>query len=252
MIERDDVDRIAVVRLSHGKVNALDLDLVTAIRDTFLELETSEHQAVVFTGTGRSYCAGVDLTRIAAGDSGYARDFLKVLSESFAAVFNLGKPVVAAVNGHAIAGGCVFVNACDRRLMAEGTGRIGVTELLAGVPFPTTALEIMRFAVGPARTPDLVFTGRTCLPAEALEVGLVDEVVPADELTERAVALARRLATEIPSATFQLTKRQLHQDANDRIARLRTVDDPQALAIWESAETRQWIGDFMKRVTASK
>jgi enoyl-CoA hydratase len=249
MIERDDVDKIAVVRLAHGKVNALDLDLVTAIRDTFRELETSDHQAVVFTGTGRSYCAGVDLTRIAAGDPGYAREFLEVLSESFAAVFDLGKPVVGAINGHAIAGGCVFASACDRRLMADGTGRIGVTELLAGVPFPTTALEVLRFAVGPARTPDLVLTGRTCLPAEALAVGLVDEIVAADDLLEHAVSVARRLADDIPAATFRLTKRQLHQDANDRIARLRGEDDPRALAIWESAETRQWVSDFMTRVT---
>jgi enoyl-CoA hydratase len=249
VIERDDVDRVAVVRLSHGKVNALDLDLVTAIRDTFRELESSDHVAVVFTGTGRSFCAGVDLTRIAAGDAGYAREFLTVLSESFAAVFNLGKPVVGAINGHAIAGGCVFANACDRRLMADGPGRIGVTELLAGVPFPTTALEIMRFAVGSARTPDLVFTGRTCLPAEALAVGLVDEIVPTDELLDRAVALARQLSTDIPAATFRMTKRQLHQDANDRITRLRDADDPQAVAIWESPETRRWIADFMKRVT---
>lgn len=249
MIERDDVDTVAVVRLNHGKVNALDLDLVTAIRDTFLGLETSDHEAVVLTGTGRSFCAGVDLTRIAAGDAGYARTFLQVLSESFAAVFNLGKPVVGAINGHAIAGGCVFANACDRRLMADGSGRIGVTELLAGVPFPTTALEILRFAVGPARTSDLVLTGRTCLPDEALDVGLIDEIVAADELTERAVSLARRLASDIPPATFRLTKQQLHRDAGERIARLRAADDPQVVAIWESPATRQWVSDFLQRVT---
>ena len=93
----------------------------------------------------------------------------------FRAVFDHPRPLVAAVNGHAIAGGCVIAAGCDYRFMSAGT--IGVTELLVGVPFPATALEAIRYVVGP-RTAALVLTGKTLRPEEAQAVGLVDEVVP--------------------------------------------------------------------------
>ena len=105
---------------------------------------------------------------------GYLDEFLPALSEAFLAVFDCPVPVIAAVNGHAIAGGCVLACACDHRVMNQGHGRIGVTELLVGVPFPITALEILRFAVGTRRLSELACFGRTYRAAEAVGLGLVD------------------------------------------------------------------------------
>jgi enoyl-CoA hydratase len=249
VIELDDVDGVALVRLSHGKVNALDLELVAAIADRFTELATSPHRAVVFTGTGSSFSAGVDLWRVLAGDAGYLEAFIPALVRAFRAVFAVPKPVVAAVNGHAIAGGCVLVCACDLRLMAAGSGRIGVSELRAGVPFPAAALEILRYAVGPARLNRLVLSGRTVTAAEAAAVGLVDEVVPPDELVDRACAAARELADTIPPDTFALTKRRLRREANERIDRLAPGDDPGATELWLRRVGDGWIREYMQRIT---
>ena len=171
MIERETVDRVVIVRLAHGSVNAIDIELAAAIRDTFTALAEGPHVGVVLTGTGGAFSAGVDLRRLVSEGADYARSFVPVLVEAFEAVFNVEKPVVAAVNGHAIAGGCVLVCACDRRLMADGPGRIGVTELLAGVPFPRVALEILKFAVGASRATGLVLKGTTCEPAGCLGRG---------------------------------------------------------------------------------
>src|SRR5262245_14622366 len=156
--------------MRHGKVNALDLELLLALRDTFAGLRDA--RAVVLTGAGRSFSAGVDLRRLLDGGATYTAEFLPALQSACRALFEHPRPVVAAVNGHAIAGGCVLVAACDRRIMAAGT--IGVTELAVGVPFPTVPLEVLRHAVGPA-TADLVLTARTMTPEQALAVGLVDE-----------------------------------------------------------------------------
>ena len=93
--------------------------------------------------------------------------------------------MVAAVNGHAIAGGCVIARAADARLMAEGAGRIGVPELLVGVPFPAAALEVVRFAVPREKVQSLIYTGRTLSAEEALGAGLVDEVVAPGALLAR-------------------------------------------------------------------
>jgi enoyl-CoA hydratase len=196
---------VAVVRLDHGKVNALDLDLLRAITATMAEL--AEAPAVVLTGSRTVFSAGVDLRQIMAGGVPYVRAFLPALSAAFLAVFDQPRPVVAAVNGHALAGGCVLAAAGDLRLMSGGT--IGLTELLVGVPFPITPLEIMRYAAGPAAGL-LALTGRALDPAEARRIGLVDAVVePADLLAEacrRATDLAR-----IPAAAYALTKEQLHR-----------------------------------------
>ncbi|MBG0561523.1 enoyl-CoA hydratase/isomerase family protein [Actinoplanes aureus] len=232
MIERDEIDGVAVVRLAHGKVNALDVELLHEIADVFTSLAGTLHPAVVLTGAGRSFSAGVDLWRVIDGGAGYVDAFLPALSDALLAVFTLGKPVVAAINGHAIAGGAILACAADHRLMADTGGRIGVSEVLVGVPFPPVPLEIARFALGETRARAAVISGRAFEPAEAVEAGFADEIVPASTLLPAAVAAARRLATDIPADTFKLTKHQLRLPVHDRLARDRPVYDVRVRDLW--------------------
>jgi enoyl-CoA hydratase len=95
----------------------------------------------------------------------------------FAALFSFPKPVVAAINGHAIAGGCVLACTCDKRLMGHEVGTIGVTELLVGFPFPALALEIMRSVTPPHYFEDVICGAATYAPSAGVARGLVDEVV---------------------------------------------------------------------------
>lgn len=250
MIVRDDQDGIAVVRLAHGPVNALDLELVTAIIETFTELATSDHRAVVFTGTGRAFSAGVDLWRIVDGGPEYVDRYLAALSESFEAVFTIGKPVVGALNGHAIAGGCILASGCDYRIMSAG--RIGVPELLVGVPFPMSGLEILIDAIGEQRARRLVLTGATHEAPQALELGLVDEVVPADRLLETALATAQRLAAMTPADTFRFTKHLLRLAATEGLARHRAAEDPQTLQLWQARAADGTVRDYMERTVTRR
>jgi enoyl-CoA hydratase len=252
VIERDEVDGVAVVRLAHGAVNALDLDLLRAITRTFEELDRDEHLGIVFTGAGRAFSAGVNLWHIAEGEPSYLEAFLPALVTAFETVFNTGKPVVAAVNGHAIAGGCIFAACCDRRIMADAAGRIGVSELLVGVPFPTAALEILGYAVGAQELRRAVFSGGTWEPARALERGLVDEVVPPAHLLERAVRAARQLGTSVPPDTYRLTKQQLQQEVNERIARYWPAHEPEVTRLWRARVRDGGIRSYMEQVTARR
>jgi enoyl-CoA hydratase len=249
MLERTDDGRVAVVRLAHGPVNALDLDLLGAITDTFRDLDRGDHEAIVLTGTGKAFCAGVDLWRIVEGGPAYVEAFLPALVTAFETVFTTGKPVVAALNGHAIAGGAIFAAACDRRVMAAGKGRIGVSELLVGVPFPAAALQILRYAVGEQTQRDLVLTGVTHEPDEALRRGLVDEVVPADQALSHAVAAAHQLGTLIPPDTFRLTKNQLRRDTMERMTRDWPAERAEVARLWSARVTDGWIRAYMERVT---
>jgi enoyl-CoA hydratase len=168
------------------------------------------------------------------------------LSQAFHAVFFFPKPVIAAVNGHAIAGGCVLAAAADRRLMARGAGRIGVTELLVGVPFPPMAFEIMRFVAAPRFFHEIMFTGATYAPDQGLERGLVDELVEPADLGARAIAEAERLARLSPAA-FALTKRQSRQLVHDELERNGSAFDLAAGEIWTAAETMARVRDYVAR-----
>ncbi|TVT56322.1 enoyl-CoA hydratase/isomerase family protein [Amycolatopsis rhizosphaerae] len=249
MTEVEVVGGVAVVRLAHGKVNALDTELCRAIERTMRELDGREGvRSVVVTGAGRAFSAGVDLRRVVDGGAAYVAEFLPALSGAFRAVFDLGKPVVAAVNGHAIAGGCVLAAACDHRIMATGTGVVGVPELRVGVPFPETALEIMRFTLGPVRARQTIFDGTNHDPEAALALGLVDELCAPDALLDRAVAVAEELATAFPADTFRYTKAQVRREVHERLDGL---TESELGALWTAAATDGRIQAFLDRTIGS-
>jgi enoyl-CoA hydratase len=236
--------QITVLELAHGKANALDLELMEALVARLDEVERSTARALVLRGSGRIFSAGVDLVRLLDGGPGYVDAFVRSLGVGLERLFAFPRPVIAAVNGHAIAGGCVLAAAADRRLMADGKGRIGIPELKVGVPFPSEPLEVMRFAV-PATVERLVYGGATLLPREALQIGLVDEVVPAEELDARALRVAGSMAAIEPSA-FRLSKRALRAPALERMRRER--DDDEVRRCWSSAET---LGAIRRYVEAT-
>jgi enoyl-CoA hydratase len=245
MIERTLHEGILTLRLAHGKASALDVELLDALLRE-LEGAADEARAIILTGTGSIFSAGVDLFRLTREGADYVRRFLPLLSRVVRALFAFPRPVVAAANGHAIAGGCILVLAADARLMAEGGGRIGVPELLVGVPFPAAALEVVRFAVPRDRVQSLVYTGRTLQPQEALAAGLLDEVVAPAELLPRAQEVARQLAL-IPPEVYRLTKQYLRAEALERIDRAGEPNDRAALEVWSAAQTHDHIREYLRR-----
>lgn len=250
MIERDDKDGIVTLRLAHGKASALDAELLEALDAALDEAERSSARALVLTGTGSIFSAGVDLFRLTNDGAPYVERFYPVLVSAVRRLFGFPRPVVAAINGHAIAGGCILAQACDSRLMAAGKGRIGVPELLVGVPFPPLVLEVLRFAAPPQHLQQIVYSGQTFLPEEALAKGLLDEVVEADSLASRAHELASKLAS-IHTGSFRLTKAQLRSEAIERAERARSIDE-EGRAIWSAAETHGQIREYLARTVGKK
>ncbi len=232
-------DGIVVLRLAHGRVNALDIDLLEAIIVACGEL--ADAPAVVITGDGSSFSAGVDLRRILNSDAAETEYFLDTLSRALLTVFTHPRPVVAAVNGHAIAGGCVLAVATDVRLMCGGS--MGLTEVKVGVAFPTAALEIVRHAAG-RQAQSLILSGRLLEPAEAVDVGLVDRIADPADLLDAALAEARVLA-QIPTETYEITKRQLHAPAMAAIAREYEIYDASVARTWTSDRGRSAMSAFL-------
>ncbi len=244
MIELTHQDGVAVLRMADGKANAMSLESCELLTARFEELDAASARAIIITGQGRIFSAGVDLVRLLDGGVPYIRKFLPALCNMLAAVFSCRKPVVAALNGHAIAGGCVLACAADRRLMAQEAGRVGVTELLVGVPFPPIALEIMRCATAPEYFSDVLFSAATYAPADAIKRGLIDEIVDPGVLLEQALARANALAA-LPPAAFAVTKRQIRQAALERAK----LDPSQAEMeeLWTAPETLARIREYVSR-----
>jgi enoyl-CoA hydratase len=200
----------------------------------------------VITGRGSIFSAGADLPTIVAGGAEYVRRFLPPMISLFEQLAIFPKPLVAAVNGHAIAGGAILMLACDQRILANGDARIGLTEILVGVEFPAWALEIARFATPPQHFPTLIGTGRTWPPDEAFARGLVDELVEPDRLLDRAVQIASELATISP-ATYTATKIAVRQPLIDAARRQAALSDAAIIEKWCSPEVLKCIGDFAAR-----
>jgi enoyl-CoA hydratase len=241
VLEIQTVGTVRVLALASGRVNALDVELLEEMTLAFRDLQRSGADALVVTGAGRVFSAGVDLNRVVDGGADYTDRLVPALSEAFEAVFCYPGPTVAAINGAAIAGGCVLACACDRRLITPDA-QIGASEVRVGVPFPAAALEVLRYACG-NHAEEVLLGGRLYRGAEAIASGLAHRVV-AEDLIEAAVAEAADLG-EISVDAYRHTKGQLRTLA---LARLSQADDidREVRQLWGAAQTQRRIAAYLE------
>lgn len=185
-------DGVAVLRLDRPKMNALNADLQRRIGVAARECAAREDiAAVVLTGGDRVFAAGADIKEMV--DLGYPEMVARsaALQDAFTAVARIPKPVVAAVQGYALGGGCELALCADLRI-AAADATFGQPEILLGIIPGAGGTQRLARLVGPSRAKELIFTGRFVGAAEALAIGLVDRVVAAEEVLPTAMAWARQ------------------------------------------------------------
>lgn len=246
MFEVRNENDIAVLTLRHGKANALDVEFCKALKKEFRRLAKSDARAVIITSEGKIFSAGVDLPRAVEGGRKYLRDLVLALDEMYEEIFLFPKPVIAAINGHAIAGGCVLACCADYRVLAQSAGRMGVTELLVGVPFPPFAFEVLRATTSPMHFPKFTATGETFDTESALANGFADEAVSADRLMPRAIEKAQQLAA-IRAEAFVVNKRHVRATAQQILKNDRGRLAKQIMKVWEAKETAENIRAYVAR-----
>jgi enoyl-CoA hydratase len=250
MIERGLAGNILTIRLAHGKASALDLELCQELqREVEAAAESPDIRALIITGTGSIFSAGVDLPRMINSGKEYTQNFVEALDAVLRALFLFPKPAVVAANGHAIAGGAIIAFACDYRLMSGG--RIGVPEALVGVPFPPLALEIVRFAVPRQHLQPMLYLAKTIEAAEAKSIGIIDEVVSSDNLLNRAMEIARQLADLTPD-DFRLTKRQIREPFLRDAAEIARVSAGEIAAQWADPATHEHIKAYLAKTIGKR
>jgi enoyl-CoA hydratase len=216
-------DGVALLRIARPPVNALDLELVQAITRGVGAVTESDARALVLTGDGPCFSAGVDTKIAPTYDARQRRDAINAINQLVATICSASLPVVAAINGHAMGGGLVIALACDLRLTARGEQKLALNEVAAGVPFPAGPLAVVRAELDPSVMRDLCLTGRTVGADEARALHVVDEILEPQELLDRARERALELAG-LPA--YPLVKAQVRAPLIAELQLIATRDDP--------------------------
>jgi len=232
-------DEIAILRLTRPPVNQLDSVFLEELEDAVSDLDArSDWRALIVTGNERLFCAGVDLKALPDLNVDQQDRLVTALNRLYTRLFGLSRPTVAAIDGHAIAGGFILALCCDRRIATDTPAVFGLTEVRVGVAFPVSALEIARAELEAAAFRRVVMFGDTFAQDEAIAMGAIDEIVDGGQLMDHAIDCARGLS-EIPPGGYATVKRQVRAPALALMrGALDEASEPQ-LGGWVSEEARE-------------
>ncbi len=232
------MEPIATLRLEGGKANAMSSALLDTIERTIDDFERGSASAAVLTGYERFFSAGLALPSLIDLDRPAMRAFIERFARSMMRVYACEKPIIAAINGHAIAGGCVLALMCDRRIIVDDPAvRIGLNEAQLGIGLPAVVIEPLRAQVPATSLVPIALEGKLFAPADAVAIGLAHAMVPVGDLMTLATAQASVLAAN-PSVAVGQIKRALRSPVIDAIARTSAVETERWLDSWFAPEAR--------------
>ena len=239
------------LQLNRPPVNALSPDLITALLRAVEVAPQEGQRALVLSGSPGIFSAGLDVPVLLKLD----RPSMDIVWHDFYALMGALAsspiPVAAAITGHAPAGGTVLALFCDWRVAAEGDSKIGLSEVQVGLPLPPVILSALRRLVGSRRAERLAVTGLLVSPAEAAVLGLVDEVVPADQVVDRALKWCQDLLV-LPRAAMDLTRRQARADLVGQFARDIDHELAEVCSWWWGQETQAALHRMLERLAVKK
>lgn len=231
-------DHLALITLDRGRSNALNREMITELNDMMNSISADQNIAgVIITGKENFFSAGLDLIELYGYSEEEAESFWHLFLDFTANITAFRKPLVAAINGHSPAGGCVIALACDYRIMSEGKAIIGLNEVPVGIIVPGSIFSLYSFWIGTAHATRSLLEGKLFSPEEALKIGLVDELInPESILTAAERKIRKYMAME--RNTWEQSKLNIRKDL---IAATR-ANQTEALAImlkqWWAPTTR--------------
>jgi len=205
-------DRLALITLNRGKSNALNGEMITELTDMLHNIANDSNiGGVIITGRENFFSAGLDLIELYGYNEEEAKSFWNLFLNFVAKITAFQKPLVAAINGHSPAGGCVIALACDARVMAEGKYIIGLNEVPVGIIVPESIFNLYAFWLGKAHASRSLLEGKLFSPEEALQIGLVDELVNPDSIMTAAERRIRKYMALEPN-TWQQSKLNIRKE----------------------------------------
>ena len=235
---------VVILTLDRPRANAFSPELVADLSDAVSAC--ADACAIVFASSSeRIFSGGWDLTIVSALSRPEMGRFLAAYTDLIRRIFTHDRPVVAAISGHAIAGGLIFAAAADERIAAEGEARLGLSEVALAVPIPRPLFELFRYLLGDRGAERLAASGENLPVDRAAAIGLIDEIVMPDELVDYSVGRAYVLG-ERPRAAHAEIKRQGRADAIRRFDASR--DDDPVLDYWFEPAARERIAGLVEKL----
>ncbi len=240
-------DGIGTVTINRPEVmNALNIEVFEELYRMFTEIENDpDIRAVILTGAGKAFVAGVDIREMKDNDSKSIRKFIKIARRAGDAVYNLSKPVIAAVNGYAFGGGNELALVCDLRIASENA-RFGQQEINLGIVPGGGAIQRLTRLVGLTRAKELVYFGEVIDAQTALEIGFINKVVPADKLMDEARAWAQKLLGK-SSVALSYAKKAFQAGADMDLAAGLDLDESYFARCFDTEDQKEGMQAFVER-----
>ena len=236
-IEIKKKNELAILTLSRGKVNALNDEVVRQMQTAFNSLENDPNiKAVILTGRGKFFTFGFDIPKFLSYSKEEFIDYLIHFTNLYMSIFLYPKPVIAALNGHTIAGGCMLALACDNRIMVSGKAKISLNEIAFGSSVFAGCVEMLRFCVGSKKAEKILYSGKMYSADEAKMLGLIDRITSEDDLIDEAMTSALDLGNK-PLQAFTSIKTLLRKPVAEEIKQEEMVSIKEFVDIWYSKPT---------------
>jgi len=231
---------LSILSLSRGKANALNYALIEELYGAVAAAAADDSvlALVLASDRPRFFSSGFDIREVFTYDRDAMAAFFGRFIDLYESLYRFPKPVVAALSGHTFAGGAILAIACDFRVMADGDFGFALNEINLGLAISPTIRRMRADAVGVARAREVLLFGEPLTPARALEIGLVRELAPAEQVRGRAIACAQVLAGKPPVA-YREIKRSLREFGGREDTATDRSTLSQFLDIWFSAEARE-------------
>ncbi len=238
-IELTTADGVATVTMNRGKVNALNEIMVDELHGAFTDLKTNpDVRAVILTGNGKFFSFGFDVPELYDYSPEDFTRYLRKFTMLYTDMFVFPKPLVAAINGHAVAGGCMLATACDLRLMVGGNAKISLNEITFGSSVFAGSVEMLRNIVGSRIAEKIVLGGKMLTADEAHSLRLIDHVVHESSLLKSAITRAEEMSAHNPRA-FAGIKSLLRNPIAEMMKACEEQSITDFVDIWYSPETRE-------------
>ena len=241
-------DDVAVLKLNRGVTNAINLELLEQLAEHLKTIRDDPglHSLVLSSANSKFFSIGFDIPHLFDPPKEDFRTFYHTFNQVCVTLYTLPKPTIAAITGHAIAGGCILALCCDYRLIGQGRKLMGLNEIKLGVPVPYPGDCILRHLTGMRNARHMLDTGTFYQPEQSLQMGIVDQVLPLEEVLPRAIEEARLLGA-FPQKAFAAIKRNRVQPVESEITEGLAERENLFIELWYSPQARERLSEAISK-----